>query len=53
MVFQSRIEYPFEVFGYKMSSSLNIDNLTDKKYSEGNFALASPRSYMFTLGMKF
>ena len=53
VVFQTNISYPFEVLGYKMSASLNVDNLLDKEYSEGNFALASPRSFNFTLGMKF
>jgi len=43
----------FEVFGYKMSGTLNVSNLLDKEYSEGNYNLAEPRSYMFTLGMKF
>jgi len=53
VVFQTNISYPFEVLGYKMSASLNVDNLLDKEYSEGNFALASPRNFMFTLGLKF
>jgi outer membrane receptor protein involved in Fe transport len=47
------VSYPFEVLGYKMSATLNIDNLTDKEYSEGGSSLSPPRSYMFTLGMKF
>jgi outer membrane receptor protein involved in Fe transport len=41
------------VFGYKLSGSLNIDNMTDKNYSEGGLNLSPPRSYTFTLGMKF
>ena len=53
VVFQTNITYPFEVYGYKMTAGLNIDNLTDKEYSEGNFSLAAPRSWVFTLGMKF
>ena len=53
LVFDTVFSYPLEVFGYKMSTTLNVNNAFDKKYSEGNFALASPRSYMLTVGMKF
>ncbi|MDI1336867.1 MAG: TonB-dependent receptor plug domain-containing protein [Lacunisphaera sp.] len=53
VVFQTVLSYPFEVLGYKMTGSLAIDNLTDKDYSEGNFSLADPRSFKFSLGMKF
>ena len=53
VVFQTALTYPVEVFGYRMSASLNIDNLTDKEYSEGSFALSPGRSWMLTLGMKF
>jgi len=41
------------MFGYKMTGSLNVTNLTDKDYLEGNYNLADPRAYRFTLGMKF
>ncbi len=53
VVFDTVLSYPFEVLGYKMSGTLNVSNLLDKEYMEGNFNLADPRSYMFTLGMKF
>ncbi len=53
VVFDTVLSYPFELFGYKMSGTLNVSNITDKEYSEGNYNLAEPRSYMFTLGMKF
>lgn len=53
VVFDTVFSYPFEVFGYKLSGTLNIGNITDKEYSEGNFNLAEPRNYRFTLGMKF
>jgi hypothetical protein len=52
-VFQGLISYPVEVFGYKLSTTLNIDNVLDKDYSEGNFSLAPPRSYMLTVGLRF
>jgi outer membrane receptor protein involved in Fe transport len=53
VVFDTVLSYPFEVFGYKMTGTLNVGNLTDKEYLEGNYNLAEPRSYRFTLGMKF
>ena len=53
VVWQSVIGVPFELLGYRFNGSLNIENLTDKIYSEGNFGVAAPRSYLFTLGLKF
>jgi outer membrane receptor protein involved in Fe transport len=53
VVFQSVFTYPFQFLGYRFSSSLLIDNLTDKEYSEGNFALAPPRSFQLSLGVNF
>jgi outer membrane receptor protein involved in Fe transport len=53
LVFQTNVSVPFEVLGYKMSATLNVDNVTNKNYSEGGSNLSPPRSYMFTLGMKF
>lgn len=53
VVFQGMVSYPVDVFGYKLTTRLNIDNLTDKNYSEGGYALAPSRSYTLTVGMKF
>jgi len=53
VVFDTVISYPFEAFGYKLTSTLNVSNLTDKNYLEGNYNLAEPRAYRLTLGMKF
>ena len=53
LVFDTVFSYPIEVLGYKLTGTLNVNNALDTVYSEGNFALASPRSFMFTLGMKF
>ena len=53
VVFEAGVTYPFELFGYKLNARLHIDNLTDKVYSEGNFGLAPPRSYQFTIGATF
>lgn len=53
LVFDTVLSYPFEVFGYKMTSTLNVTNLLDEEYSEGNFSLAPPRAYTLSVGMKF
>ena len=37
----------------KLSATLNVDNMTDKNYSEGGASLSPPRSYTFSLGMQF
>jgi outer membrane receptor protein involved in Fe transport len=53
VVFETSLRYPFELFGYQFEGMLNIDNIFDKVYSEGNFGLAPPRSILLTLGMQF
>jgi outer membrane receptor protein involved in Fe transport len=53
LVFDAVLSYPFEVLGYNMSATLNVNNVTDRVYSEGNYALANPRQYTLTLGLRF
>ena len=53
VVLQTVFSYPFEVMGYNMSATINVENLFDEKYSEGNFNLANPRTYTLTMGMTF
>lgn len=53
LVFDTVFSYPFEVFGYKMTGTLNVNNLLDEEYSEGGFNLSPPRQWLFTVGMKF
>lgn len=53
LVFDTVFSYPFEVFGYKMTGTLNVNNVLDEEYSEGGFNLSPPRQWLFTLGMKF
>jgi outer membrane receptor protein involved in Fe transport len=50
VVFDTVLSYPFEVFGYKMTGTLNVGNLTDKEYLEGNYNLAEPRAYRLHAG---
>lgn len=53
VVFDAMFSYPFEVFGYQMAGTFNIANVTDKKYSEGGYNLAPPRSFTLRVDMKF
>ena len=53
VVFDTVFGYPIEVMGYRMNGSLNVSNVFDKEYSEGNIGLAPSRSYLLTLGLKF
>ncbi len=53
VVFDAVFGYPIEVLGYQLTASLNITNLFDKEYSEGNFNLSPPRTWLFTTGLKF
>lgn len=53
VVFDGFLAYPFEVFGYKLTGTLNIANMLNEEYTEGGWNLAPPRSFTFSLGMKF
>ena len=53
MVFDATIGYPWEILGYRLTSSLGIYNVTDKKYSEGSFAMSPARNWLFTTALKF
>jgi len=53
VVFDGSVNYPFEVLGYKMFTTLSVSNLTDEEYLEGNYNLAEPRAYKLTLGLQF
>jgi outer membrane receptor protein involved in Fe transport len=52
-VFEASMRYPFELLGYQLEAMLNIDNIFDKVYSEGNFGLSPPRSVLLTFGARF
>jgi len=53
VVFDALVNLPFEVFGYRMNSSLNLNNVFNKEYSEGGFNLSPPRSWLVSVGMQF
>ena len=53
LVFDSTVSYPWEVLGYKISSSLGIYNLLDEKYFEGSFVSSPRRTWLLTSTLKF
>ena len=53
LVFDATVGMPWELFGYKFNSTLGIYNLTDRKYSEGSFALSPARNFIFRTTLSF
>lgn len=45
--------YETQVFGQRTAFTLNINNVTDKLYSEGGRALAAPREFSLTARLRF
>ena len=43
VVFDASFSYPWEVLGYKLHSSLGINNVLDKVYYEGTYVPSDPR----------
>ncbi|ATC64605.1 hypothetical protein CMV30_11920 [Nibricoccus aquaticus] len=52
-VFDGSVTYPWELFGYKLTSSLGIQNLADKTYYEGNVVAAEPRTWTLRTTLTF
>jgi outer membrane receptor for ferric coprogen and ferric-rhodotorulic acid len=53
VVFDATLTYPWRIFGYDLTSSFGVYNLTDKQYSEGSFVLAPARNWLFTNTVAF
>ncbi len=53
VVFDVTASYPWEVFGYKLQSTIGIYNATDKDYSDGGFVLSPKRNWLFTNTVRF
>jgi len=53
VIFDTVFGYPFELFGYKMNTALNVNNVFNTDYSEGGLNLSPGRTWTLTLGMKF
>ena len=60
LVFDGSVAYPWEVFGVKVSTSLQVSNLTDKEHNEGSGGLrdatffgSPPRTWWFSNSLRF
>lgn len=53
VVFDATLGYPWKIFGYNLTSSFGLYNLTDKHYSEGSFALSPARNWLFSNTVTF
>jgi outer membrane receptor protein involved in Fe transport len=53
LIFDANISYPWSLRGYKLNSSLGIQNLTDKTYYEGNLAPADHRFWLLRTDFSF
>lgn len=53
VVFDANIAYPWEFLGYKLVTSLAINNVTDKIYYEGNVAPGNPRTWTLRTAVNF
>jgi outer membrane receptor protein involved in Fe transport len=53
VVFDTVFGYTWNVLGYNLTTTLNVNNLFDKDYSEGGFNLSAPRSWLLTTGLRF
>jgi outer membrane receptor protein involved in Fe transport len=53
LVFDLTFGYPWEVAGYKITTSLGIYNVTDEVYFEGRNALSPPRNWVLTNTLSF
>lgn len=53
VVFDATVGYGWEVFGYRLHTSLGVYNLLDEKYSEGSFTQSPARNWLFTNTLRF
>jgi outer membrane receptor protein involved in Fe transport len=48
-IFDSTLSLPWEVGGFRATTSLNVQNLLDKTYFEGGSTVASPGRTLFIM----
>ena len=53
VVFDATLGYGWEVFGYRLHTSLGVYNLLDEKYSEGSFTQSPARNWLFSNTLRF
>lgn len=52
-VFDVFVGYPWELFGYRLQTSLGCYNVFDKDYIEGNTAMSPARNFLFSSTVRF
>ncbi len=53
VVFDANISYPWELYGYKLSTSFGINNVLDKVYYEGTYVPSDPRTWVLRTTLTF
>ncbi|MDB6169578.1 MAG: hypothetical protein JWM88_2442 [Verrucomicrobia bacterium] len=53
VVFDATAGYQWKVFGYNLTSSFGLYNVTDEQYSEGSFVLSPARNWVFSNSVSF
>ncbi|HRE83267.1 MAG TPA: hypothetical protein PLN52_19640, partial [Opitutaceae bacterium] len=60
LVFDGGANFPWELFGYRINTGLQIQNITDKDYNEGSGGLrdatylgSAPRTWLLTNSVQF
>ena len=53
LVFDANVSYPWEVLGYKLTSTISVQNLTDKLYFEGGIVASPGRQVFITNKLSF
>ncbi len=53
LVFDGGLSYPWEVSGYRINTSVNAQNLTDKTYFEGGTAASPGRQIVISNSLRF
>ncbi|HVU35647.1 MAG TPA: TonB-dependent receptor [Opitutaceae bacterium] len=53
VVFDGTLSYPWEIFGYRLSSQFGVYNLTDQKYFDGGYVPGPRRTWLLTNTLSF
>lgn len=53
VVYDANLSYPWELFGYRLNSSLAVQNVTDKVYYEGTYVPSDPRTWFLKTTVTF
>ncbi len=53
LVFDANVSYPWELLGYKITTTASVQNLTDKLYFEGGIVASPGRQFFFINKLSF